>query len=71
MRRIRPIVAQLVAARRKRRLTQRQVAAAIGVSVTSLSRWEHGSTDPLLSHVAAWAWAVGVTNLVINPETWG
>ena len=63
----RPVVTQLLMARLARRMTQTQVAATIGVTVASLSRWETGATVPLLSHVGVWARAVGVTLLEIDP----
>lgn len=50
-----PIIAELKRLRLSRRLTTRQVAAAIGVTHSSVAVWESGATSPRLADVRSWA----------------
>lgn len=42
----------IVAARRRKFLTQRELADAVGVSARSIREWEAGRSRPTLAHVA-------------------
>jgi transcriptional regulator with XRE-family HTH domain len=42
----------LAAVRERRDLTQGELAAAVGVSEHTISRWERGETVPSLAHLA-------------------
>jgi transcriptional regulator with XRE-family HTH domain len=52
---------RLSATRRKRGLTQLQVAIAVGVTTRTVKRWERGVADPSLENALALAKALGVT----------
>lgn len=56
----RQFIDELVAARRERGLTQRQVADRMGVSQGAVSHFEAGDRDPRLSTIRRYALALGV-----------
>ena len=43
---MKPIGTQILEARAKLGLTQRQLAKRLGIASTSLLRWEHGTVEP-------------------------
>lgn len=47
--------------RKAKTLTQAQLAAAVGVSKSSVSLWESGSTSPSQAHLTATVGALGLT----------
>lgn len=53
------VVQQLIRLRKDLRMTQAQVAAAVGVGQPSISEFERGSTDPRLSTVQKYVEALG------------
>jgi transcriptional regulator with XRE-family HTH domain len=55
---------RLITARRERGLTQAQIARALGVANTTVSRWERGLARPHLRHVTPLA------NLLEKPADW-
>lgn len=57
----RVLVKQLVAARKKAHLSQRDLAARIGTSQSAIGRLEADEHDPRLSTLSRYARAVGVT----------
>jgi HTH-type transcriptional regulator/antitoxin HipB len=52
-------VAQLVAARKLQGLSQRALAARMGVPQSRLSEWEMGTYVPLVANWQLWAGALG------------
>ena len=55
------IADNILATRMSARLTQEQLAEAIGVSRQTVAKWESGETSPDLEHAAALAEALGTT----------
>ena len=55
------IADNILATRMSARLTQEQLAEAIGVSRQTIAKWESGETSPDLEHAAALAEALGTT----------
>lgn len=53
------IVDQLTVARERRGMTQQDLASAIGVSRSTVARWEGGIEAPSFWRLIAWAEAVG------------
>ncbi len=51
----------LEAIRRRRLLTQRELAAKVGVSWQTISEWERGNMQPRMKHVRALCEALDVT----------
>lgn len=51
----------ILATRMSARLTQEQLAEAVGVSRQTVAKWESGETSPDLEHAAALADALGTT----------
>lgn len=54
-----PIGVMMRRAREMRRMTQRQVALAMGTTQSSVSEWEVGSTVPAASTLRRWGETVG------------
>jgi predicted transcriptional regulator len=54
-----PIIQELRRMRRAVGMTLDDAAAAAGISKTIISEWENGHHDPTLSHLTAYADAVG------------
>ena len=63
---VRTVMTQLVVARHARGMTQQQLAEKMDTSVLSISHWENGHSDPLLSSVVAYARAVGLNTLHLD-----
>jgi transcriptional regulator with XRE-family HTH domain len=55
---------RLMQARRERGLTQAEIARALGVANTTVSRWERGLARPHLRHV------MPLANLLEKPADW-
>ena len=55
------IAENILATRMSARLTQEQLAEAVGVSRQTVAKWEAGETSPDLEHAAALADALGTT----------
>ena len=55
------IAENILASRMGARLTQEQLAEAVGVSRQTVAKWESGETSPDLEHAAALAEALGTT----------
>ncbi len=55
------IAENILVTRTAAKLTQEQLAAAVGVSRQTVAKWESGETSPDLEHAAALAEALGVT----------
>lgn len=56
-----PVLAALIRARHRRRMSRRQVAAAMGrKGEGTIRRWEDGSITPGLSNLHEWARALGL-----------
>lgn len=55
-----PTIIALIGIRRRRGLTQRQVASRIGMSQVSISYYEKGETAPSDKVLAAWRAALGL-----------
>ena len=55
-----PIVVGLRDARRQQKITQEELAARSGYSVTSLSFWERGLRQPGLQSLTDWAATLGL-----------
>ena len=55
------IAQNIQATRMAARLTQEQLAEAVGVSRQTVAKWESGETSPDLEHAAALASALGTT----------
>lgn len=59
--------AQLRERRRALGLNQTEVATALGVTHSALSRWESGDRDPSVAELEAWARAVGLRVEIVEP----
>jgi len=55
------MVEQLEAIRRRRLLTQKELAEKVGVSWQTISEWERGNMQPRMKHVRALCAALDVT----------
>lgn len=55
--------AKLKEIRKEQGMTQKELAALIGVSVDSVRRWEHGERQPKANDLALFALRMGVTDL--------
>lgn len=53
-----PVVAALTAERKRRGLSMRAVARLADVSPSCVHSWEHGTRDPSLANLRAWAAAL-------------
>lgn len=62
-----PIVAELRQSRRRQRISQRALAAALGTQQSAVSEWETGKVQPSLTSVRAYADAVGC-ELAVTPK---
>lgn len=51
----------LRAARRVKNLTQSEASDRLGVSTVTLSSWEHGKTEPILSQLVAMSRLYGIS----------
>ncbi len=60
----------LEAIRRRRLLTQRELAAKIGVSWQTVSEWERGNMQPRMKHVRALCEALDVTPEELFGSEW-
>jgi transcriptional regulator with XRE-family HTH domain len=50
---------KLIAQRKERRIKQKDIASAIGVSSTALSRWENGKSELKHEHIVKYAEYLG------------
>ena len=53
------IIETLIAERKRRGWSQREVVRQLGVSSSSVWNWERGNVDPTLGNLAAWAAVLG------------
>ena len=62
-----PLIQEMIAARRRARRTQADVAEAMGVgtSRTTVTNWESGLASPRLEDFMRWSSAVGLVVLVV------
>jgi len=56
---ISPIIAELRRIRKEQNLTQVALGAAMDGFTNSIPKWENGYSEPTISHVEAWADALG------------
>jgi transcriptional regulator with XRE-family HTH domain len=54
--------------RRRRFLTQKQLAEKVGVSYQTIQAWEGGKSQPRLRHIPPLAEALGVDPVALLPE---
>lgn len=64
---LQPIIAELVAARRQAKLSQRALGAKIGLAQSHVSKIERGTVDPQLSNLLEIARALGL-ELTLVPK---
>jgi transcriptional regulator with XRE-family HTH domain len=63
-----PIIAELKWSRRRQRISQRALAAALGTQQSAVSEWETGRVQPSLTSVRSYAEAVGCQIVVVPAE---
>lgn len=60
-----PLVLEMAAARRRKNLTQADVAEALGTSRTTVTNWEIGTASPRLEDFLRWAAVVDMIILAV------